>query len=317
MGPSLTRLLVSQRSSGGCAILPVVSPEVESVHSSYGSEGVESEPDRFDGQAAGFDGRAGLPADAARAVARAVLEIAAPGPDGILLELGAGTGEVGQRFVESIRYVGVDRSGAMLELFTAKLVSADDARVRLSCTDANGQWPVSDGSVDVVFASRVAHLLDAERLVAQLQRVCRPGGYFLTGRVIRDPQGVRSRLRRQRGLLLRQLGMAPRDAEETTERAFRELAARGAVRVQARSVITWTASASPRELLDEWAMMAAMGGKQVSAATRARVLTEVESWAAHELGDLGEVASWEERYVLEGVRMPDEPRSTTVSQVEA
>jgi SAM-dependent methyltransferase len=308
---------VSQRSSGGCAILPVVSPEVESIHPSYGSGGAESEPERFDGQAADFDGRAGLPADAAPAVARAVLEIAAPGPDGLLLELGAGTGQVGQRFVESIRYVGVDRSGAMLELFSAKLVRDEGARVRLLCTDANGRWPVSDGSVDVVFASRVAHLLDAEHLVAELQRVCRPGGYFLTGRVIRDPQGVRSRLRRQRGQLLRQLGIAPRDAEETTEREFGELVARGAVRVQARSVIRWTASASPREILDEWGMMGAMGGKQLSAATRAGVLTDVESWAAHELGDLGEVATWEERYVLEGVRMADHPRSTTVSRVEA
>jgi len=308
---------VSQRSSGGCAILPVVSPEVESIHSNYGSGGVESEPERFDAQAAAFDGRAGLPADAGRAVARAVLEISAPGPDGLLVELGAGTGEVGQGLVESIRYVGVDRSGAMLELFRAKLVSADDARVRLSCTDANGQWPVSDGSVDVVFASRVAHLLDAEHLVAELQRVCRPGAYFLTGRVIRDPQGVRSRLRRQRGLLLRQRGVASRDAEEATERAFGELVARGAVRVQARSVIRWTASASPREILDEWGMMGAMGGKQLSAATRAGILTEVQSWAARELGDLGEVATWEERYVLRGVRMADHPRSTTVSRVEA
>lgn len=307
---------MSQRSSGGCAILPVVSPEVESIHSSYGSGGVESEPERFDGQAADFDGRAGLPADAARAVARAVLEIAAPGPDGLLVELGTGTGEVGQRLVESIRYVGIDRSEAMLDLFRAKLVRAHDARVRLSCTDANEQWPVSAGSVDVVFASRVAHLLDGELLVAELQRVCRPGGYFLTGRVIRDPQGVRSRLRRQRGLLLRQLGMAPRDAEETTERAVGELVARGAVRVQARSVIRWTASASPREILDEWGTMGAMGGKHLSAATRAGVLTDVESWATRELGDLGEVATWEERYVLEGVRMADHPRSTTVSRVE-
>ena len=152
-----------------------MSREVESIHPSYGSGGAESELERFDGQAAGFDGRAGLPANAATAVARAVLEIAAPGPDGLLVELGAGTGEVGQRLVESIRYVGLDRSGAMLELFSAKLVSADDARVRLSRTDVNGRWPVSDGSVDVVFASRVAHLLDTEHLLAELQRVCRPG----------------------------------------------------------------------------------------------------------------------------------------------
>ena len=196
--------------------------------------GGAGEPERFDAQARGFDMRAGLPAGAARAVARAVLEIAAVGPDDLLVELGAGTGEIGQHLIESVSYVGVDRSGAMLELFREKLVSVDDTRVRLFCMDANRPWPVGDASAAVVFASRVTHLLDAEHLIAELQRVCRSGGHFLVGRVIRDPDGVKSRLRRQRRLMLRQQGVASRDAKEATERAFCELAACGAVRVEPR-----------------------------------------------------------------------------------
>ena len=121
----------------------------------------------------------------------------------------------------------------------------------------------------MVFASRVTHLLDAEQLLAELQRVCRPGGRFLVGRVIRDPDGVKSKLRRQRHLLLAQQGVAPRDAEEATERAFRELVGCGAVRVEPRSVATWRASGSAGEILDGWKAMGAMGGKQLSAATRA------------------------------------------------
>lgn len=266
------------------------------------------EPERFDAQAHGFDMRAGLPAGAARAVAGAVLEIAAVGPDDLLVELGAGTGEIGQHLIGSICYVGIDRSRAMLKRFREKLASADDARVRLARTDANRPWPVGDASAAVVFASRVTHLLDTEHLLAELQRVCRSGGHFLVGRVIRDPDGVKSRLRRQRRLLLRQQGVAPRDAEEATERAFRELVGCGAVRVEPRSVATWTARASVGEILDAWRVVGAMGGKQLSAATRARVLTEVESWAACELGDLGKVAAWDERYVLEGVRMVGDRR---------
>ena len=280
-----------------------MSHEVESIHSGSVAGSTAGEPERFDAQARGFDLRAGLPASAASAVARAVLEIAAAGPDDLLVELGAGTGEIGQHLIESIRYVGLDRSRAMLELFGEKLASADDARVRLSRTDANRPWPVGDASAAVVFASRVTHLLDAEQLVAELQRVCRAGGHFLVGRVIRDPDGVKSRLRRQRRLLLGQQGVAPRDAKEATERALRELVGCGAVRVEPRSVATWTASASVGEILDEWSEVGAMGGKQLSAATRASVLTEVESWAARELGDLGKVAAWDECYVLEGVRM--------------
>jgi ubiquinone/menaquinone biosynthesis C-methylase UbiE len=238
-----------------------------------------------------------------------VLEIAAAGPDDLLVELGAGTGEIGRHLIDSVRYVGIDRSGAMLELFGEKLAGAGDARVRLSRADANRPWPVGEHSAAVVLASRVGHLLDAEQLVAELQRVCRPGGYFLVGRVIRDPRSLKSRLRRQRRLLLRQQGVVPRDAEEATERAFGALVGRGAVRVEARSVTRWTTSASLREILDAWGVVGAMGGKQLGASTRARVSAEVESWAARELGDPGEVAAWEEWYVLEGVRMPDQPRS--------
>src|SRR5437588_13031152 len=107
------------------------------MHGGHGPVGVANEPERFDAQAPGFDRRAGLPADAARAVARAVLEIAAAGPDDLLVELGAGTGEIGEHLIDSIRYVGIDRSAAMLERFTEKLAGADGVRVRLSCADAN------------------------------------------------------------------------------------------------------------------------------------------------------------------------------------
>jgi hypothetical protein len=154
-----------------------------------------------------------------------------------------------------------------------------------------------------VFASRVAHLLDAEHLVAELQRVCRPESDFLVGRVIRDPDGVISRLRRQRRLLLRQQGLTLQDADEATERAFDRLLASGATRLEARLATSWTAAASVREILAGWEMVGAMGGQQLDAATRACVLAELERWAARELGDLCTVARWEERYVLGGVRM--------------
>jgi ubiquinone/menaquinone biosynthesis C-methylase UbiE len=285
--------------------------EVESIHLGY----APGDPERFDAQARGFDRRAGLPVDAAGAVARAVLEIAAAGPDDLLVELGAGTGEIGRHLIESIRYVGIDRSARMLERFREKLAGADDARVRLSRADANQPWPVGDESAGAVFASRVGHLLDAGHLLAELQRVCRPGTHFLVGRVVRDPDGLKSRLRRQRALLLRQRGVASRDGQEATERALDELVSRGAVRLEARSVTAWTASASARAILDGWGEVGAMGGKQLGAATRASVLTEVESWAARELGDLDEVAAWEERYVIDGVRMGEQPRSMTAPRV--
>jgi SAM-dependent methyltransferase len=278
---------------------------VETFSSGSGTAGAASEPERFEAQARGFDARAGLPAGVPEAVAKAVLEIAGVGPEDLLVELGAGTGEIGQYLIGSIRYVGIDRSRTMLELFGAKLASADDDRVRLSRTDADQPWPVADASAAVVFASRVAHLLDGTRMLAELQRVLRSGGHFLLGRVIRDPAGAKSRLRRRRQLLLGERGVAPRDAEKASEHAIRELVGGGAVRVEPRVVATWTATASVGEILDDWREVGAMGGKQLSAATRDNVLTDVEAWAARELGDPDEIMSWDERYEISGARMPD------------
>jgi ubiquinone/menaquinone biosynthesis C-methylase UbiE len=292
-------VLASHPRNRAWEILGGVSREVRSIRRG----GAAGEPDRFDAQARGFDTRAGLPVGAARAVGRAVLQVGAVGPDDLLVELGAGTGEIGLHLLESTRYVGIERSRAMLEVFREKLGSVEDPRVRLCRSDADQPWPVDDSSAAVVFASRVAHLLDAKHLLAELQRVCRPEGCFLVGRVVRDPDGVKSRLRRQRRLLLRQQGVAPRDAEEATERAVRELVGCGAVRVEPRAVATWTSSASVGEILDDWRAVGAAGGERLSATARARVLTEMERWAARELGDRDKLAAWDERYVLQGVRM--------------
>jgi hypothetical protein len=104
--------------------------EVETIHSGFGSGGVADEPERFDAQAPGFDRRAGLPADAAISVARAVLDIAAAGPEELLVELGAGTGEIGQHLIGPMCYVGIDRSARMLKLFRQKLAGADEVRIQ-------------------------------------------------------------------------------------------------------------------------------------------------------------------------------------------
>jgi SAM-dependent methyltransferase len=198
----------------------------------------------------------------------------------------------------------------MLEVFRGKLAMADRARVRLCHADADNRWPFADGSVAAVFASRAAHLLEVEHLVAELQRVCRSGGCFLVGRVTRDPDSVVGRLRRRRRLLLAQHGLVRRDAEQTTELAIDRLVASAATRIAARTVATWTATASVEEILAGWERMGAAGGQQLDAAMRRGVLGELRDWAGRELGDPCAVTSWEERYRLDGVRVADGSAST-------
>ena len=138
----------------------------------------------FDEQAPRYDARVGLPESVSAAVARAVVERANVGAVDLVLELGAGTGEIGVCLDRlPIRYVGLDASAAMLDLFRAK---ASPAAPSLIVADCDRPWPLPDGSVSVVFASRVIHLLQPGHVALEPERVmpmasaviwgCRRGG---------------------------------------------------------------------------------------------------------------------------------------------
>jgi ubiquinone/menaquinone biosynthesis C-methylase UbiE len=266
--------------------------------------------DRFNAQAHTFDERAGVPPDAARGVARAVLDLLAAGPDDLLLELGAGTGEIGRHLAGSMNYVGLDRSAAMLDRFLAKLGAWQRARASLVNADADNSWPVEDRTVRAVFASRVAHLLEPDHLMAELRRVCEPDGYFLIGHVARDRSSVHRILRDKRELLLRECGLSPRQGRQMGRRVLDGLVASGATHIETRPVAIWWAQTSAGQVIDAWARLETMGGYELNADVRSAILARLTDWAAGELGDLTTVSTSEERYMLGGVRLK-EGRSAT------
>jgi len=72
----------------------------------------------FDAQASHYDARAGLPESVSAAVARAIVERAHAGADDLVVEQGTGPGEIGVPLARlPDRYVGLDSSLAMLDLF--------------------------------------------------------------------------------------------------------------------------------------------------------------------------------------------------------
>lgn len=259
--------------------------------------------ERFDSQAESFDARAGLPAGAGEAVASAVLHLCKSNPDHLLIEIGAGTGEIGQYLAHSVEYVAIDKSAKMLAVFRRKLAATGSFSVKLINADADKPWPVDDGSATAVFASRSAHLLDSAHLLAELLRVCKPGGHFLVGRVVRDKDGLKSRMRRERSRMLAGQGTQAVGGDELVARVLDGLVALGAVRVEPRAVTGWTASGSGKEILEGWRDVEVSGGANRGGADRSAVLMELEKWAARELGDLERVDTWTERYVLEGVKL--------------
>src|SRR5215831_12551614 len=114
----------------------------------------------FDAQAGAFEARAGLPAQACASIARALLDFGPFDAARRILDVGAGTGDIGLELAAAGRaYLGLDESEAMLTIFRNRA-----ARVGLTpeliAGDARRPWPAAPRSVGLVFGSRSLHWLD-------------------------------------------------------------------------------------------------------------------------------------------------------------
>jgi ubiquinone/menaquinone biosynthesis C-methylase UbiE len=264
--------------------------------------GVASPAATFDQQASHYDARAGLPVTAGAAVAQAIVESAGARADDLVLELGAGTGEIGVHLARlPVRYVGLDSSQAMLDVFRAKGVMGS---LSLIVADCNWPWPLPDGSAAAVFASRVIHLLDPEHVVRETVRIGRPGGVLMLGRVLRDRDSLKERLRRQRQTLLVEAGITARQGEEGTRRVVERCLAAGGESLGRREVAEWTGETTPAQVIAGWETLSRMGSVFVDAGTRDTILDALRDWARTEFGDLDRPAAFRERYAIDVVRLP-------------
>lgn len=262
-------------------------------------------PTRFDAQAATFDKRAGIPPQAAAEIALAVLDGRRSPEEGeVVLELGAGTGEVGCHLAGLARaYVGMDVSAPMLDVFRSKLAGTAAPRTALLVrADADWSWPVRDRSVSVVFASRVAHLLAREHLVQEVRRVCHHGGRFVVGRIERS--GIKQALQRQRRAMLAERGLVQgQSGGRRSQELLESFLGSGAAPEPRRTAATWTVTTTAEAVIASWETMSTMGGVTIPAEVRTELLVDLRRWAREELGDLDRPWSHTERYTLEGVRL--------------
>ena len=270
----------------------------------------------FDGQARGFDRRAGLPPAAAEAVARTVVELAAaasPAAGGLLLDLGAGTGEIGVQLArdsdaagDRLAYLGIDLSLAMLAAFRGKLPGGADAarRAALAAADADRPWPLRAGRVRAIFLSRAAHLLDPERLLAEASRAAHPAGALLIlGRVRREPESLRATLRREMRRLLAERGIAGRSGEEARRRLLTLATERGLRPLPPQEAASWEVAERAADSLAAWRATPGLAGTAVAPEVRRDVLDSLAAWAEERYGGLDAVREATERYELTGVRL--------------
>ncbi len=234
-------------------------------------------------------------------MARAVFASADAGADELVVELGAGTGEIGVHLSRlPVQYIGLDASAGMLELFHAKAAPASPS---LIVADCDRPWPLPDGSATVVFASRVIHLLQPDHVVRETLRVCRPAGLLMLGRVVRDRDNVAERLRRQRLELLANAGIPARQGESGTRHVIEGVRARGGEYLGRQIVAEWTNVTTPGEIIAGWESLARWGSVVIDATIRASLLQELRAWARRNIGDLDRTETSPVHYAIDIVRL--------------
>ncbi len=258
---------------------------------------------RFDEQAGSFERRAGLPESLPQTIAQAVARLTAIAPRELLLEVGAGTGQIGEALAGlPLRYIGFDASLAMLGIFRRR---AGGRTPPLVNADGDYHWPVRDGTVQAVFSSRAIHLLRTGHVVDELFRVASPmGAALILGRVRRDKRSLRSQLRREMRERLRRLGYASSEGQRKEREVLEACVRRGAAPIEEHVVAAWPVEDGVTRVLTSWREKPGLAGIELPDKVKEEILSGLPAWAEEALGSPDASESAQEEYVLEGVRAP-------------
>lgn len=263
----------------------------------------------FDGQAKDFDQRTGLPDAACPPIAEAVLQsVEEFGQSEInMIELGAGTGQIGQHFHrDRVRYTGLDNSIEMLEIFRSRKIEESNAnKFKLVHADANHQWPVDSNSINLVLSSRAVHLFDTQHVCEELNRVASSAGLvFAVGRRKREKNSIPSVMRTQMRHLLSEHGIEGRNGQNHMMKLAELMKQITTVdELDSKTVSHWSTSRSPHESIQAWQKKDGLAGLQIEEKTKKSVLTKLENWAAEHFDDVMAKSVVNESYVLDLFRI--------------
>lgn len=260
----------------------------------------------FDSQASSFDHRTGLPECARREIVEAVLA-RRPEMPGALLDLGAGTGNIGVHLAaegrpgEARPYVALDLSLPMLGVFRRRL-SVNAVTAGLLQADATAPWPLADGSVSLLFSSRAVHLLPLPHLIEEIRRLCRPGARLVLGSVQRPENSLRRIMRREMRRRLAAVGWRGRSAGGTRRRLQEALAHDGWLPEPTARLASWPVEERAIDSLQGWRDKPGLAGRHVPADQRHALLDELATWARREFGSLETTRTTTESYRLDVMR---------------
>lgn len=268
----------------------------------------------YEDQATDFDERAGIPPEAAEAVAAELAPLVGLNGGETVFEVGAGTGVLSIPIIRgAVRYIGFDRSPAMISVFREKLRQAgldqaDEGNRRpapeLLVADGEGRWPAADGSADVIFSARAVHHIDAAHVAAEARRVLRPeGGWLVLGRIYRPKDSVKSVLRRRMRHLLEERGFIGHSHDRHADEVFSILEEQGGHRLPVHVAAEWSVPRTPNFAINAWAGKDGFWGLDLPADVKAAVLADLRAWASERFGDLDAPLEQKEFFELASISL--------------
>lgn len=261
----------------------------------------------FDKQAPTYDQRAGLPPAIAEKIANAVVNVPERSARQHVLEIGAGTGEIGCEIANLVEsYIAIDSSPGMLEQFRLRC-QVQPKEVNLLLADGNLRWPVAPGQVNLIFSSRALHLLDIDHVVQEMMRLSTGYSLWLViGKVQKSADSVPLLMKQTMRKLLKANGIEGRSGNKHKEILLQVLKEKGARLIPDIEVASWQKETAPIESLKAWRNKSGLAGKMISEELKDSILDQVEAWARNYFGDLHEKQPTTFTYVLDAVCFSDE-----------
>jgi SAM-dependent methyltransferase len=251
----------------------------------------------FDAIAEHFDRFRALPPGVPAAIRTAIWEAVPHALKPCLLDLGAGTGRIGETFVTAgDAYVAVDRSARMLAQFASKAATQGGPPPALVQADG-ASLPFPESAFDAVLIVQVLSGIPRwRRLLTEAQRVLRTGGALVLGRALLPPDGIDARMRVELSRILAGMGIDTGRPGALRDEARNWLAS-GVCGFTEVVVARWEATRSPRDFLARHATGARFAALPREA--RDKALGQLSDWAVAVYGYLDASVLEPHAFVLE------------------
>ena len=214
-----------------------------------------------------------------------------------MLDLGAGTGRIGNAFVRANdAYFGVDVSYGMLREFLTHSPEMNGHRPCL--VQAEGQWlPFNDSTFAVVMLMQVlSGARDWRGLLAEARRVLAVKGALVVGHFVAPPDGIDSQLKRQLDSILEEMKVEHHRGRRGRDQALASLESSASRRIHAVAA-SWKTDRCARQFLARHRTGARFSALPIAIQTEA--LQRVSAWAEAAFGSLDAIYSEEHSFELD------------------